>query len=135
VEKREEKGGEPGHIPAVCLARVAPAKPRKIPQRHAISDNKKPALRAGFCLSIGGGVSRQAEPISSGNAEPRAVLSKPAGVVGENHDSYDLRTVAGQEEGREFDPRCRTPTGPSGEPRTPHTEQGHGIADEIRKSS
>ena len=54
MEKREEKGGEPGHIPAVFLARVAPAKPREIPQRHAIPGNKKPALRAGFCLSIGG---------------------------------------------------------------------------------
>ncbi len=55
MEKREEKGGEPGHILAGFLARVAPAKPREIPQRHAISGNKKPALRAGFCLTFGGG--------------------------------------------------------------------------------
>ena len=54
MEKREEKGGEPGHILAVFLARAAPAKLPEIPQRHAIPGNKKPALRAGFCLSIGG---------------------------------------------------------------------------------
>ena len=54
MEKREEKGGEPGHILAAFPARVAPAKPRGTPRGHGISGKKKPALRAGFCLLIGG---------------------------------------------------------------------------------
>ena len=53
-DHRDQYGVEPRHIPAVFLVRVAPAKPRESPRGHGISGNKKPALRAGSCLRIGG---------------------------------------------------------------------------------
>jgi hypothetical protein len=77
VEKREEKGGEPGHIPAVFLARVAAAKPREIPQRHAISGNKKPALRAGSCLSIGGAEEDRTPDLRIANATLSQLSYRP----------------------------------------------------------
>lgn len=40
------------------------ARARNISPQHAIPGNKKPALRAGFCLTIGGGVYPYPEPFS-----------------------------------------------------------------------
>lgn len=55
---------ELGLFQATCVHRVAPAKPREIPQLRAIPGNKKTALRAGSCWCIGGGVCRNYQPFS-----------------------------------------------------------------------
>jgi hypothetical protein len=108
VEKREEKGGEPGHILAVFLARVAPAKPREIPQRHAISGNKKPALRAGSCLRIGGGVCLLREPISFNGEEIRADPCIAGKIIG---DVGPPTAASRMPDGYEFDPQSRNRIG------------------------
>jgi len=104
VEKREERRVELRQFQAAFVRGAAPAKPREIPPWRGIRGNKKPALRPGSFLDIGGGVARRCKPISSTAEESRADPCSPPGTVGAMPHSYHDRAPAGAFDGRWLDP-------------------------------